>query len=260
MKKILFIGIIPVVLGIIAGALRAYELAFSFDFATGLPSGNLWATPIILAIAAVLLICVIALTAKRKFPIQEGKGLSQTVVAFFSCAMMLALGGYVFVINQVEGEAINLIFAVICLISAFAFALLGAKNLQNNQNSLYSFMALVPVIWACVALILVFRDRIADPIWADYIHIVFAYIGILMFAYAQTGYVYQKNTLWIVICSATVGTFFCIVELISPFIASALNPEYILKLDFTVILPLVTFAVYMPVSAMFMLKNQNDVK
>ncbi len=261
MKKVLLIGILPVILGIVAGVLRAYELAFSFDFATELPKGSLWATPIILVIAALMLAVGIALSVKRNFAVTDAKKSAPlTAVSFFACAMMLALGGYIFVINQIEGETINLIFAAICLVTAFAFALLGAKNLQNNQNSLYSFMALVPVIWSCVALILVFRDRIADPIWADYIHIVFAYIGILMFTYAQSGYVYRKNKLWALACSATVGTFFCIIELISPFIASALNPEYTLKLDFTVILPLVTFAVYMPVSTLFMLKNQNDVQ
>ncbi len=261
MKKILLIGIAPVILGIIAGVIRAYELAFSFDFASGLPKGNLWATPAIIVVAAIMLAVGILLTFKKNFAAQdERKSTSHTVAAFFGCAMFLALGGYAFVTNQVEGEAINLIFAVISLLCAFAFALLGAKNLQNNQNSLYSFMALVPVIWSCIALILIFRDRIADPIAADYIHIVFAYIGILMFTYAQSGYVYRKNTLWVAACAATVGTFFCIIELIAPFVASALNAEYVLKLDFTVILPLVAFVVYMPISTCFMLKNQNNVQ
>lgn len=261
MKKVLVIGILPLILGIVAGILRAYELAFSFDFASGLPKGNLWITPAILIVAAVLLIASVALTLKREFPPQEEKkSISQTAVSFFGCAVMLALGGYVFFINRIQGEAINLIFAAICLVSAFSFALLGAKNLQNNQNGLYLFMALFPVIWSCVALILVFRDRIADPITADYIHLVFAYIAILMFTYAQSGYVYRKNKLWVVFTSSILGTYFCIIELISPFIAAALNAEYALSIDFTVLLPLIAFVVYMPVSTNFMLKNQNDVQ
>ncbi len=261
MKKILVIGILPLILGIVAGILRGYELAFSFDFASGLPKGTLWITPVILIVGVILLVASIVLTVKREFkPCEEKKSVSQMAVSFFGCAIMLALGGYVFLINQVQAEAINLVFAVICLIAAFAFALLGAKNLQSNANGLYSFMALFPVLWACIALILVFRDRIADPITAHYIHIVFAYIAILMFSYAQAGYVYRKNKLWVLFASSIVGTFFCIIELISPFIAALFNAEYVLKLDFTVLLPMLLFAVYMPVSTSFMLKNQNDVK
>lgn len=261
MKKFLVIGILPLVLGIIAGVLRAYELAFSFDFASGLPKGTLWITPVILVVGVVLLIASIALTIKREFPpCEEKKSVSQMAASFFGCAIMLALAGYVFLINQVQVETINFVFAAICLVSAFSFALLGAKNLQNNENGLYSFMALFPVLWACVALILVFRERIADPITADYIHLVFAYIAILMFTYAQSGYVYRKNRLWVLFTSSILGTYFCVIELISPFVAALFNAEYALKLDFTVLLPMLLFAVYMPISTSFMLKNQNDVQ
>lgn len=261
MKKILVIGILPLVMGIIAGILRAYELAFSFDFVSGLPKGALWITPVILIVGVILLVASIALTVKREFPpSEEKKSVSQMAVSFFGCAIMLALGGYVFFVNHVQAETINLIFAAICLIAAFSFALLGTKNLQNNENGLYSFMALFPVLWACVALILVFRDRIADPIIADYIHLVFAYIAILMFTYAQSGYVYRKNKLWVLFTSTILGIYFCVIELVSPFVAALFNAEYALNLDFTVLLPMLLFAIYMPISTSFMLKNQNDVK
>ena len=198
MKKAFTFGILPIVLGAIAAIFRARELAFGFDFASGLPNGTVNTTPMLLVLAGIMLVAVIALTFKKKPEVLDAKKhIAHTAVSLIGVAVMLALGGYVFWQNQVERDVIMNIFAVVCLLNAFAFAILGLRNLRANANGIYSFLALVPVVWSCVALILVFRERVADPIIADFVFLLFAFICILLFSYAQTGYVYRKNRILI---------------------------------------------------------------
>lgn len=261
MKKVLFLGILPIVLGIIAGVLRGYELAFCYDLQNGMPIKGLGITYALAILAAVILVVAIALSVKRKFEVKEAsKSLAHTLAALLGAAVMLALAAYVFVQNQEERDVITLIFSAVCLLNAFAFALLGIKNLKNNENAIYSFMTLVPVLWACIALILLFKGRIIDPIYEHYVFIVFAYICILMFCYAQTGYVFGKNRLWVTVVSTVLGAFLCAIEVVAPFAAGMFSPQYAVQLDIVAWLPALLFAVYMPCAATYMLRNENDVK
>ena len=261
MKKALFLGILPIVLGLLAGVLRGYELATCYDLQNGMPIKGLGITYALIIFAAVILVAATIFSIKRKFEVKEtGKSFALAFVSILGAAVMLALAAYVFVRNQQERDAVTLIFSAICLLNAFAFALLGIKNLKNNENTVYSFMALVPVLWACIALILLFKGRIIDPIYEHYVFIVFAYICILMFCYAQTGYVFGKNRLWVTVASTSLGTFLCAIEVIAPFAAGIFNPQYATQLDIVAWLPTLLFAVYMPCAAMYMLRNENDVK
>ena len=260
MKRVLAVGIAPIALGMIAAFFRARELAFSFDFTTGLPKERLIVTPLLLAVAGILLFATLFWPQRKDAEnAQRSAHPLLMIVSLFGCAVMLALGGIEFYTNRFTKDMILYVHCVLTFLCGAAFAILGLRYLRSNQNGIYSFFAIVPVFWACFSLIMIFRERIADPIIADYIFLLFAFICILLFTYAQAGYIYGKNRLKVALCTSVLGAYFCVIELTAPWIASRLSQAYIPNYDFTMILPILLFMIYMPIATICMLKNENHV-
>ena len=260
MKRILAIGVAPAVLGVVAAFFRAKELAFSFDFATGLPNGALVITPILLVLAAVLLVlCLVFPRRIVREPAPERAHPGLAAVALFGCAVLLALGALELYENQLARDMILYIHCALTFVTAAALAVLGLRGLRWSANSAYSVCGILPVLWACFSLILIFRERIADPIIADYVFLLFAFVCILLFTYAQAGYVYRRNRLRVALCVTVLGVYFCVIELFAPLIAAQLSSAYPKNYDFTLLLPLALFAVYMPAATSCMLSNENGV-
>lgn len=261
MKKILWCVPAALVLGVLASILRAYELAFGFDFMTELPTDKEWITVLLMCVAALLGVVLFLLIGKKKPEAKEPvKSNVYTGFAFFASAVMLALGGYAFFENQIKNETILYVFAALSILNAMSFALLGAKNLRDNESPIYAFFAFIQVLWATLAVILVFRERVSEPIAEYFIFLLFAYLCILLFTYAQTGYVFGKNRFAVAFIAGSLGVYFAAIELIAPFIASALNTEYYLALDFKIILPLAAYLIYIPGSLFKIFRNENNIE
>ncbi len=260
MKKIIWIIPTAVILGILASVLRGYELAFGFDLSSGLPTSALWVTPTLLAVGAVVAIAAFVIIRKKSVePQEEKKSPVHTAVSFACSAIMLALAGYSVFVNQMQGEVIIYLFAALSLLNAASFAVLGVKNLRANDNPIYSIFTFIQVLWATLAVILVFRERVSEPIAEHFVFLLFAFLCILLFTYAQTGYVYGKNRIAVAYITGVLGTYLIAIELIAPFIAGALNVEYFLNLDFKIILPLAAYLIYMPTALVKILRNENNV-
>lgn len=258
MKRLMLI-ILPIILGIIGAFFRARELAFGFDFASGLPYDNLIITPVLAIVGIVICAIVAILVCKGGIAKCEKKKHPVFIAAsLLGSAVMLALAALYFNAEPIP-QTVTYIHCAITLLCAGAFAFLGIRELSANTNPVYSFFAATPVFWACFSLIMIFRERIADPIIADYIFLLFAFICILMFLYAQCGYVYRKNRFLVAAISAAFGTYCCVIEVLAPFIALKLLPTYPLMLDFTTLVPLAFFAVYLPMAELCILRNENNV-
>lgn len=259
MKKIICIIPIAVILGLLASILRGYELAFGFDLVTDLPIEGARMTPALLVLALAIAAGAFFLVRKVKFEAKEAKkSIAHTAASLFGAAAMFALGGYVLFTNHM-GEVILYLFAALCFLNAISLAILGMKNLVADDNPIYSLVAFFQVLWATLAVILIFRERVSEPIAEHFVFLLFAYLCILLFTYAQIGYVYGKNRLAVAYIVGCLGAYFCAIELVAPFIASAFNAEYFLNLDFKIIIPLATYLVYMPISLHKMLRNENNV-
>lgn len=261
MKRILTLGFLPLVLGLAGAWLRAYELAYVFDPVTGLPSNPMAVTPVLigLTLAGAAIFIAAALLYRPKEP--HGKPgpmfLAASSVAF---AVLFGFAGYLFYQCTKAFTITQLIFGLLTLYCAAAVLTLGVKRLDGSPSSVYSVMAVAPVFWACYALILIFRERISDPIILDYIYLLFAFICILLFSYCQAGYVFGRNKQRLAIVTAAMGVYFCVVELIAPVVAGFLSPgAELMKVSLEEALPLAAFLVYMPFALQEMLHNRNRV-
>lgn len=261
MKKFLWIIPVAVILGLAASVARGYELAFGFDMMSGLPTGMEWITIVLLAAGACLgILCLVMVKKSVPAAQDEKKSPVLKVVSLLCTAIMLALAGYSFYANRVEGDLVVYIFAALSVLNAISFALLGGKGLKANDNSVYNVFAFVQVLWATIAVILVFRERVSEPIAEHFVFLLFAFLCILLFTYAQTGYVYGKNRFAVALVVGIIGMYFAAIELFAPFIASGFNAEYYPELDFKTILPLAAYLIYMPVSLFKIFRNENNIE
>lgn len=260
MKRLLAIGLIPLALGVAGAFVRARELAFAFDPTTGLPKQTLIGTTILMIGGALLLLYALAIGFKVKAkPIPHHKSTIFTVVALVSFAVLLGLAGYQFYQNTQVKTMIGYVLAVLTLFCSISIAITGIQCLRSNDNAIYSLFTILPVFWACFSLILVFRDRIADPIIADYIFLLFGFICILLFLYTQAGYIYRKNRLMLSVVTAMLGTYFCSIEVLAPIIAAKLSETYLFVPNFSETISLAVFVIYMPFAAVQMLRNENKI-
>lgn len=260
MKRLLAIGLIPLALGIAGAFVRARELAFAFDPTTGLPKQTLIETTILMIIGALLLIYALIIGLKVKIkPMPQQKSPIFTAVALVSFAVLLGLAGYQFYQNIQVKALIGYVLAILTVLCAVSIAITGIQCLKSNDNAIYSLFAILPVFWACFSLILVFRDRIADPIIADYIFLLFGFICILLFLYTQAGYIYRKNRLRLSVITAMLGTYFCSIEVLAPVLAAKISETYLFIPNFSEAISLAVFAIYMPFAAVRMLQNDNNI-
>ena len=96
-------------------------------------------------------------------------------------------------------------------------------------------------------LILAFRDKISDPVIANYAPMIFSYLSILMFCYSVSAHILGKNKKHVAVFTCFFGIFFILTELLSPIFAGGLveinaeNIRYLLpQLAFLILMPAVT--------------------
>ncbi len=259
MKRIFLFGILPFILGIIAAWLRAGELAYVIDYSSGLPSNPMWFSP---ALSALVVICVIIffVFALRSKPLEPHGSASPALMpaACASFCVLFAFSGYELYLYMQTREITNLIFGVLTLLCSVSQLFLGIKHLEMRDSTVYNIFAAIPVFWACYALILIFRQRISDPIISDYIYLLLAFVGILLFVYAQCAYVFGKNRQRIAILTGAWAVFFCTLELFAPLFAGLMSPESLfMRPTLEECAPLAAFLIYIPFSLEEMLRNAN---
>lgn len=261
MKRIFLFGILPFILGIAAAWLRAGELVYVFDPSSGLPLNPMWFTP---ALGALVLICEILFLffALRAKPDEPHSSASPALMpaACASFCVLFAFAGYELYLYMQTREITALIFGILTLLCSVSQLFLGIKRLELRDSTVYNVFAALPVFWACYALILIFRERISDPIISDYIYLLLAFVCILLFVYAQCAYVFGKNRQRIAIATGALAVFFCTIELFAHFFGSIISPDSLLmRPTLQEMAPLAAFLIYIPFSLEEILRNENRV-
>ncbi len=260
MKRILLFVIAPIVMGIIAAWLRAYELCYVYDATSELPLNPSAVTPVLAGITCALVIAYVAAALRKKVcavqSSQPGKAIS--VLSCISSVILLVYAGYELYMYMQSREITGAIFGVLTLACAVSLLIVGIKGFEMRESSVYNVLAAIPTFWACYCLILIFRQRISDPIISHYIYLLLAFVCILLFAYALCGYVFGRNRLRIAAVTAPLGVYFCIIELLAPFIGDVMSPGAVfIRASVQEAAPLLAFALYMPAALWEIMKNRN---
>ncbi len=252
MKNRLFPSLfaLPVVTGICGALLRASQLKDAYDAETGiLRSGE----PVTYGLVAVCVIAaLIALLAafllKNGVEIKSAKfqkGLSVSTAV--SSALVLVYAAMTLYTLLDEFATPTLILGLISVYCAVAFLVLAKYSFAERDDVAYCVFSAVPAFWACFMLILAFRDKISDPIIANYVPMIFSYLSILMFCYSVAAHILGKNKKHVAVFTCFFGIFFILMELLSPLFAGGLveinaaTIRYLLpQLAFLLLMPAVT--------------------
>jgi len=220
-RSLSFIGL-PLFLGLCAALLRATELSYSFDPSTGLYLSGLAATPVLMILSGVAFLLFATLTFFTKedekceaadSPALLFVGLACTIILLASAALQIY-----FAVTQVFSMT-NLIQALFSVYAACASLALCKKGFAPSNGGTYAVFAIAPALWVSYTLILIYRDRVADPILLDYSYLLFAVVGAVLFLYALAGCVFGKKKLRLAVLTGSLTVFFSVCELLGHAIA-----------------------------------------
>ena len=258
MKRFLAFGVLPLMLGLFGAWLRANELVYVFDAQTGLPANTMWVSPALITLSVFVFAfsVVSAFICKKPSPKTDSKLLPSCSAV--SLLILLVLGGFEF-FSYMQSFAFFVVFnAILSIVCGASLFFIGSKKLEMRDNVLYNVFAALPAFWACFAVILVFRERIAHPIVSSYAYLLFAFLSILIFTYSQCGYIFGKKTRKSAIISGVCAIYFCTVEFFSQIFAYTLSagsfPAFSNAFE---VLPLIAFLIYIPAALVEILSERN---
>lgn len=223
MKRIFPLCILPLFLGLCGAFLRATELSYAFDPETGLFVNRLSATPVLMILSCIALLVFFLLSFR--LPTEESKAPSRVfpLLSAGAALVLLLSAGFQLYLCITEGFAITtLIQALLSVYTATALLALGKNRLAPASGGAYSIFCVAPVFWMCFTLILIYRDRIADPILLDYTYLLFSCVASLLFFYALAGCLYGKNKQRLAYLTGALSVFFSALELFGHLLATVL--------------------------------------
>ena len=106
-----------------------------------------------------------------------------------------------------------LIQALLSVFAATGVLVMAKYGFKKADGGTYAVLVSVPVFWLAYTLILVFRDRIADPILLDYAYLLFACTSALLFLYTVAGNLFGKGKLRSCALFGSLALFFSATEL-----------------------------------------------
>ncbi len=242
--------VLPIVTGICGALLRASQLVHAYDRETGiLKSGEPVTYGLIaVCIIAALIAILAAFLLKNGAEIKSGRlGKGLIVSGVVSSVVILIYAGMTLFSLFDEFDATELVLGLFSVYCAVSLLVLSKYSFAERDSTAYCVFSAVPSFWACFMLILAFREKISDPIIANYVPLMFSYLSILMFCYAIAAHVLGKNKKHVAIFSCFFGIFFILMELISPLFAGgtvtvdADSIRYMLpQLAFLILMPCTT--------------------
>ncbi len=252
MKNKLFPSLfaLPVVTGICGALLRASQLKNAYDAETGILRSGEPSTYGLVAVCviAALIALLSAFLLKNGVEIKSAKFQKGVFVSTAAASSVLLVYAAMTLYTLLDKfSAPTLILGLISVYCAVAFLVLAKYSFAERDDIAYCVFSAVPSFWACFMLILAFRDKISDPIIANYVPMIFSYLSILMFCYCVAAHILGKNKKHVALFTCFFGIFFILMELLSPLFAGGLvginaeNIRYLLpQLAFLLLMPSVT--------------------
>ena len=213
---------------LLAGAagcyLRLVELWNVFDEYTGLPQRGAGVTYLLIALSAAFLLIVFVFTLRSGLGYISPSGFEN---AFGSEALaypftlfvigLVWLGATVrHFINMNAGGDIpvsELIFSVLSAFAAISSSLLAIEIYQDPQRKTKRSLSIVPTIFMCYWLILLYRTNASNPILLSYCYQCLAIIASALGFYFVSGFAYDKQAPCKTIFVFMAAIYFCFVTL-----------------------------------------------
>jgi len=213
---------------LLAGAagfyLRLNELWNVFDASTGLPERGASTTHVLIALSVVVLLLILAFAiragAKYKSPkgFENAFGTDPLIYPLaFSVIGIVWLGATVkyFLDLYASGGASTgeMCFSALSVLAAVSVAFFAIEMYQDPRRKVIYALSVVPTLFMCFWLILLYKRNAANPILLSYCYQCLAIISSTLSFYFISGYVYNKpaSGKTVFVCFAAI--YFCFVTL-----------------------------------------------
>ena len=213
---------------LLAGAggfyLRLTELLNVFNRRTGLPERGASITITLIALSAVFLLFAFLFslraaakhTAPRGFENAFGTDPLSYPVAF-SLVGIVWLGATIRHIIELSESGmfprIQLYFLILSALSALSVAVFAIEMYQDPRRKIIFALSIVPTLFMCFWLILVYRQNATNPVLLSYCYQCLAIIAAALGFYFTSGFVYQKPAPGKAIFTYLAAIYFCFITL-----------------------------------------------
>ena len=226
--------------------LRLMEIWNVFDDRTGLPERGAGITYALIALSAVFLfvIFLFALHTGSKYTSPSGfeNAFGTESLAYPFCFLVIGLvwlGSTVkhFIDINAAGSIpfAEVSFSILSALSAISVFLFSVEVFQDPRRKTKLVLSVVPILFICFWLILLYRRNASNPILLSYCYQCLAIISSALGFYFTSGYVHNRPTPGRIVFSFFAAIYFCFVTL-------ADNHTISIKLIFTMLIA--TNAIY----------------
>ncbi|MDR2590499.1 MAG: hypothetical protein LBC71_05895 [Oscillospiraceae bacterium] len=219
--SVILIPVISILLGVLGFFLRASELANVFDPITGLPmrgaATTFWLVTLtvafLLAIAIFAIITTILHRSPRGFENAFGTDPLFYPISFVVISLVWLLGTLLFYFDNSTIDRIDASFVIFSAVSAVCVTFFAIEMYQDARKKASYAFCLVPTIFLCFWLVLLYRQNAANPILLSYVYQCLAIaVSALSFFYTA-GFLYDKPAPGKAIFCYSASIYFCIVSM-----------------------------------------------
>ena len=216
--------LIAIATGAVGFYMRLTELMSVFDEYTGLPQRGASITIALIVVSAMFLVFLFlfALRATLKYKAQPGfeKAFGTDYTKYpiaFSVYGVIWLGATVarFIELYSTGQLplVELLFMMMSALSAVSVAFFAIEMYREPRHRLVIVLSIVPTLFMCFWLILMYRQNATNPILISYAYYCLAIIASALGFYFTSGFAYNKPAPGKAIFSFLAAVYFCFVTL-----------------------------------------------
>jgi len=213
---------------ILAGAggfyLRTSERLTVFDPLTGLPVRNaaitFWLITLSVAFVISLIIFAIIASTRNKPPqgFENAFGTDPLAypIIFTVLGIVWLVGTYMFYTDLSHLGAIatiDLCFIIFSAFAAISTTFFAIEMFQDSRRKAPYALSVVPTVFVCFWLILMYRQNASNPVLLDYVYKCLALVASALSFYYTSGFLYGKPAPGKAIFTYYAAIYFCIVTL-----------------------------------------------
>ena len=218
-----FVPFFTVLAGVGGYYLRLSERMNVFD-AQGLPARNaattFWLIILSVAFMAVIVIFAIIASSKNKalpgFENAFGTDPFSYPIIFVLIGILWVVGTYMYFsgLNAAELLAANdIYFIVFSALSAISVTFFAIEMFQDSRRKAPYALSVVPTVFMCFWLIMMYRQNASNPILLSYVYQCFAIVASALSFYFTSGFLYGKPAPGKAIVTYYAAIYFCAVTL-----------------------------------------------
>jgi len=219
-----FVPFFTIIASVLGYYLRASERINVFDPETGLAMRNAETTFWLILLSAIFIISLIlfgAIAAARHKALPGFESVFGTdplayPIIFVLIGISWIVGTYMqFLLLRLDGviPTIDIFFLIFSAISAICVTFFAIEMYQDSRRKAPYALSVIPTVFLCFWLILVYRQNASNPVLLGYVYICLALVANALSFYFTSGFLYGKPQPGKSIVAYYAAIYFCAISL-----------------------------------------------